>query len=289
MTGRVVLDLGCCPAGSQPGTAVRRAGGKVLELATGPDAGPDAGPAVDVASTPGAADSLRLGAPPADPDGWEGRVARLLGLHAGAVAAGVPVPLADHVVTWARVRRELEADRWDVVVLAVAPYAVPALVEAPAVLLDVVDARLDALAPGAGTDPSAASQLVELLDLRPALVAARDLAEGAAAAGHPGQHQGCDRPGSTGLATVDRDDPAGPPVRSVRVEADGDGLVWSVALPRGLRPVLAHDGRRLRVGTGPARRTFRLPAALTRCEVRAARVVADRLEVRFEPHPDAWR
>lgn len=285
MTGRVVLDLGCCPAGSQPGSAVRRAGGKVLELAAGPDDGPHPGPDRGA----GGAEGLRLGAPAEDPDGWEGRVARLLGLHAGAVAAGVPVPLAEQAVTWARVRRELEADRWDVVVLAVAPHEVPALVEAPALLLDVVDARLGALAPAAGTDPSAASQLVELLDLRPALLAARDLAEGAAAAGHPGQHDGCDRPGSTGLATVDRGDPAGPPVRAVRVDADGDGLVWSVALPPGVRPVLAHDGRRLRVGAGGARRTFRLPAALTRCEVRAARVVADRLEVRFEPHPDAWR
>ena len=39
---------------------------------------------------------------------------------------------------------------------------------------------------------------------------------------------------------------------------------------------------------GTARRTFRLPAALARCEVRAATVVADRLEVLFVPDPDAW-
>jgi hypothetical protein len=59
------------------------------------------------------------------------------------------------------------------------------LLDAPDLLLRVMDARLAALAPGLGTDPAAASQAADLLAARPSLLAARALAEAAAAAGHP--------------------------------------------------------------------------------------------------------
>lgn len=208
------------------------------------------------------------------------------------MACGVPVPLAHCLLTWAEVRRELDADRWDVVVVQVPPAGAGELLDAPDLLLRVLDARLDALAPGVGADPAAASEAADLLALRPDLLAARAVAETAAAVGHPEQHLGCDRPGSLGLPTVDHRSPADPGGRArpaVSVRADGDGFVWALALPPGAVPVLARDGDRLAVRAGTARRTFRLPAALARCDVRAATVVADRLEVRLEPDPDAWR
>ena len=214
---------------------------------------------------------------------------RLVGLHPAALAAGVPVPLAHHLLTWSDVRRELDADRWDLVVVRVHPDVVADLVQAPDLLLRVLDARLDALASTVGYDPVDASQAADLLALRPELVAARAVAEVACAGGHPAQHEGCDRPGALGLATVDAQDPTAAPSPATAVRADGDGFVWHVAVPVGVEPELAHQGDRLAVRVGDQRRTFRLPAVLTRCRVRAARVVAGRLEVRLDPDPDAWR
>lgn len=224
-----------------------------------------------------------------DPSGWAGRVARLVGTTPEAVAAGVPVPLAHSLLTWSEVRRELEADRCDVAVVRVAPHLVGELVDAPDLLVRVLDARLDALVSAVGADPAAASEAAELVALRPELLLARTVAEAAAAAGHAEQHDGCARPGSLGLPSADRDDPAGPARSAVTVAAEGDGFVWTVTLTPGGPPRLARDGDRLVVRCGTSRRTFRLPAALARCDVRAATVVADRLEVHLEPDPDAWR
>ena len=216
-------------------------------------------------------------------------LARLVGLHPTALAVGVPVPLAHRLRTWSDVRHELATDRWDLVVLRVRPGAAADLVQAPDLLLRVLDARLDAMAPTVGSDPGDAVLTADLLALRPELLAARAVAEAACSAGHPAQHDGCDRPGALGLATVDAHDPTGRSVPAVAVRADGDGFVWQVAVPAGSEPEVWHQRDRLAVRVGDQRRTFRLAPALTRCRVRAARVVAGRLEVRLDPDPDAWR
>jgi hypothetical protein len=221
--------------------------------------------------------------------GWSGLVARVVGAAAEAVAAGVPVPLAHCLLSWSEVSRELEADRCDVVVVRVRPSSAGELIDAPDLLLRVLDARLAALAPELGADPAAASQAADLLAARPPLLAARALAEAAAATGHPEQHGGCDRAGTLGLPTVDRDRPLGPARPAVTVRAEGDGFVWSLVLPPGAVPALARQDDRLAVRALTGGRTFRLHAALARCEVRAATVVGDRLEVSLEPVPDAWR
>ena len=260
-----------------------RAGGKAVVLPArsrldpaGSDAGSDGAEAGDHVGV-------------SNPAGLVQALARLVGLHPEALAAGVAVPLAHHLLTWSDVRRELAADRWDLVVLQVRPAAVADLVQAPDVLLRVLDARLGRLAPRVGSDPVGASRAADLLALRPELVAARAVAEAACAGGHPHQHEGCDRPGTLGLATVDAQDPTAGPSPATVVRADGDGFVWHLVVPTGVEPELARQGDRVAVRVGDQRRTFRLPAVLTRCRVRAARVVTGRLEVRLDPDPDAWR
>lgn len=280
MAGRVVLDLACCPAGSAPERTVRRAGGKAVVLAAAGVA-----PVVPTEVCDGEGDVA------GDPVAWGWQVAGLLGLHREAVVAGCPVPLADEATTWARVADELAGDRWDVVVLRAAPAGVGRLVEAPEVLVRVLDARLDALAAAVGADPHAAAEVATLLDLRPRLLALRSTAGAAVVVGHPHQHRehGCSRPGALAVASVDRDDPVSAQRPATGVRRDGDGFVWWLDLPAGEVPQLHREDDRLLVATGAQQRTLPLPSALARCAVRAATVVADRLEVRFAPDPDAWR
>lgn len=286
MTSRVVLDLGCCPAGSSPERTVRGAGGKAAVVtAHGPDVSAsrcDSGSRSDVGD---------VGDSGVVPVAWGWRVAGLLGMHREAVVAGCPVPLAAQVTTWAAVAEELAADRWDLVVLRVAPGAAGRLLEAPEVLLRVLDARLDGLAAAVAADPGVAVEVEALLELRPLLLPLRATARGTAAVGSPRQHgdHGCPRPGALAVAGVDARDPLGSPRPVTGVDADGDGFVWWLELPPGQVPLLHREDDRLLVETAGQRRTLSLPAALARCTTRAATVVGDRLEVRFAPDPGAWR
>lgn len=267
----VLLDLGCCPAGSTPERVVRDRGGKAVVVAPVEPAG------------------LRHDEQP-DPDGWVGHVADLVGLHPQALAAGCPVPLAEHVLTWARVAQELDADRWDAVVVPAPGALAVALLEAPAVLLRTLDARLDALAGTVGDDAEAARRVAGLLVLRPRLRALADVAAGASLAGHTARHRehGCDR-AVVGLGTVDPADPTAPPRPGLGVRTGDGDLLWWLEVPAGTLPDVHREEDRLLVRVGSAWRELALPPALTRCRATAATVVADRLEVRFTPDPDSWR
>lgn len=274
MSTTVVLDPGCCAAGSQPEEAFRSAGGKALVL---------------TAATGG-----RLHDEPDDaghPDGWSWRVADLLGLHRQAVLAGCPVPLARVASTWAAVVDEVATDRWDAVVLPVPARETPELLDGPRLLLRVLDARLDDLAGAVGDDPQAAAQVAALLGLRPPLAELVAVAAAAVGLGGADEHRrhGCARPGGLAVPTLRRDDVTGAPLPAVGVRSDGDGYVWWVRVAEGAVPQLHHEVDRVLVTVGRERRMLPLPAALTRCTVRAATVVGDRLEVRFVPDPDAWR
>lgn len=307
MGSRVVLDLGCCPAGSRPERAVRRGGGKAVVLdaaqpvdlhpgldsplhplpGSSPDGVHDPSDRSSDASPDGSSRaSARAGR---DVAGWLGRVAGVVGMDPAAVAAGVPVPLAHHLVTWADVRRESEHDRCDVLVVRVAPREAVGLLDAPDLLLRTLDARLEALAPAVGADAGVASEVAGLLALRPDLLAARALADGACVTGATPAHGGHGCPGLLGAPAVEVDEPTGDVLAGTEVRPVGEGFVWCVAVPPGSVPRLARDGDRVVVAAGEQRRTLRLPAALARCRARAATVVADRLQVHLAPDPDAWR
>lgn len=77
----------------------------------------------------------------------------------------------------------------------------------------------------------------------------------------------------------------------LQVSRDSDGFLLSLALP--LARIedldLARSGDDLVVTLGGHRRLLSLPSALRRCNVVGARLVEDRLVVRFEPDPALWR
>ena len=77
----------------------------------------------------------------------------------------------------------------------------------------------------------------------------------------------------------------------LQVARDSDGFLLSLALPlaRIEDLELARSGDDLVVTLGGHRRLLSLPAALRRCSVVGARLVEDRLVVRFEPDPAQWR
>ena len=77
----------------------------------------------------------------------------------------------------------------------------------------------------------------------------------------------------------------------VTVERDADGFLLSLALPlaRLSEVDLARSGDELVVTVAGHRRLLALPSALRRCDVVGARLVDDRLVVRFEPDPALWR
>ena len=204
---RVLLDLGCCPAGP------RAAGGSSCARAARPSCcgppraadllpgargdrdartrrarrGPGGGPAGRRA--PGSGTSVRGRGRSACPSRWP--------------ATCSPGPTS---------RRELEADRWDVVVVRVdaaerrgaAGRARPAAARA----------RRPPRRPRAravGTDPDAAAEVADLLALRPALLGAARARRGGRRGRAPGAApRAAGAPGRSALATVDRDDPAGP-------------------------------------------------------------------------------
>ncbi|MGJ7441399.1 hypothetical protein [Aquipuribacter sp. MA13-6] len=271
MPTSVLLEPGCCPAGSGAAAALERAGGKSVVVAPRPGAG------------------LLRDDGSLDADGWPWRVADVVGLPRAAVTAGCPVPLADAATTWARVAEELAEDRWDAVVVPSGGARAAELVEGPGLLLRVLDARLQALAPSIGDDPRDAASAAGLLDLRPGVAALAAVAAGVTGLGSTVQHarHGCRGTAVLGLPRVSG--PGAAPEPTTGVRPDGAALLWWLELPGGADPDLHQEGDALVVGLEGVRRTFRLPAALTRCRVVAATVVADRLEVRFEPDPDAWR
>lgn len=276
MTTSVLLEPGCCPAGTGAAAAVHRSGGKAVVVV--PLRGPGS-PGEDLLRDDGSVDA----------DDWPWRVADVVGLDRHAVVAGCPVPLADAARTWARVGDEVGTGRWDVVVLPLAGARAEELLEGPDVLLRVLDARLHALAPSVGEDPWVAARVAALLRLRPDVVAIAGTAGAACALGTVAQHgrHGCTDPAVLGVPAVPGPGAPAQPCRGVR--AEGDDLVWWLDLPAGADPLLHRQGDRLLVQVGGLERSFRLPAALTRCRATAARVVAHRLQVRFEPDPDAWR
>lgn len=271
MTTSVLLEPGCCPAGSGAVVALERAGGKAVAVAPRPGAG------------------LLRDDGTLDVDGWSWRVADVVGLPREVVTAGCPVPLADAVTTWARVVEEQAGDRWDAVVVPLGGVRATELVEGPGLLLRVLDARLQALAPSIGDDPRDASRAAGLLDLRPDVAALAAAASALCGLGRSDQHalHGCRGTAVLGLPRVGG--PGETPQPTTGVRTDGTGLLWWLELPAGADPELHQEGDRLLVALEGVQRGFRLPAALTRCRVVAATVVADRLEVRFEPDPDAWR
>jgi hypothetical protein len=280
VSASVVLDLGCCPVGSAPQDAFRDAGAKAVVVA---------GPAETVGDPLSREGAVRDDGT-VDVDSWAWRLADLLGLHREALLAGCPVPLAAEAQVWARVADERDADRWDAVVVPVTSAGAGPLLDAPSLLLRVLDARLDALAPLVGDDPAAATQVASLLGLRPALqrlVAVAAVAVGAGdRAAHA--HHGCVRPGGLALGSIDPGSGAlARPGTGAR--ADGDAFVWWAELSGDSLPGLHREGGLLAVEADGCSRTLALPAALARCDTDSAVVVDGRLEVRLVPDPDAWR
>ncbi|WP_380168595.1 hypothetical protein [Jannaschia sp. R86511] len=273
MATAVLLEPGCCPAGAAA-VAVERAGGKAVRVRPATGGSP-----------------LREDGTP-DAGGWAWRVADVVGISREALLAGCPVPLADAVTTWARAAEEVDAGRWDAVVVPVGSGAAVALLEAPGVVLRVLDARLDATAGAVGDDRVAAAQVAAWVQLRPGFAALADLAGSVGTWGTRARHgaHGCAGAAGLGLPTLDALGGPAEPTQGVRT---GDGrLVWWLELPAGAEPELHQEEDRLVVVTGGSRRTFRLPAALRRCHVRGAAVVDHgprQLEVVFEPDPQAWR
>lgn len=263
-----MLDLACCAAGSDPAGAIRAAGGKAVVIPPGDP-------------------QLRDHA--LQPHAWTWQVADAVGLHREAVRAGYPVPLAREMSTWAEVDTELRSDRWDAIVIQVSPPQVANLLEAPELLLRIVDARLDRLAGSVGDDRTAAIEVATLLQVRASLPDLVRTANSAAGYGAATQHrqQGCSRPGGLGLASIGHS--ASQDREGHGVRTDDGSYIWWVVVPDGSLPELHREGDRLVVRAGEQRRTFSLPGALARCEVRAARVVGDRLEVSFELDLDEWR
>ncbi|WP_336922663.1 hypothetical protein [Aquipuribacter sp. SD81] len=298
---RVLLAVDCCPAGARvPGT-VRRAGAKAVVV----DAGSHAGEGLAVlGATVDGADAAReaTGADGVDgaedvrvPLAWAARLAGVLGLHADVVAAGLPVPLAGPLTVWDLVAGHVEDARADAVVVTVGAADVLRLVDAPALAVRVLDARLDRLAAPAVDDPAAASALGEALALRRAARALATVAGTAAVVGAASEHaaHGCTRP-LLGLDRVAEADPLAAPAPASGVRVEAAGYTWWCDLPSPEPPRLEHDGTALHVRVPGAERSFVLPAALTRCDVEAAEVVLDpaagpRLEVRLRPDPDLWR
>ncbi len=77
----------------------------------------------------------------------------------------------------------------------------------------------------------------------------------------------------------------------VTVTRDSDGFLLSLALPLARLDELdlARSGDQLVVTVAGHRRVLALPSALRRCDVAGARLVGNRLVVRFEPDPELWR
>lgn len=77
----------------------------------------------------------------------------------------------------------------------------------------------------------------------------------------------------------------------VTVTRDSDGFLLSLALPLARLDELdlARSGDQLVVTVAGHRRVLALPSALRRCDVAGARLVGNRLVVRFEPDPEQWR
>ena len=255
MTARVLLRPGCCVS-TAPDAVVRAleaAGLKAVQVPVGPSA----------------------------EDGARGALADVLGLAGAAVRAGCPVPFATELATWRRVRDELDADRWDVVLVATAGAAAAVeLVGAPERLLPVLDARLDEAAPDGGSP----GLVQELLALRREAADQRSLVRAAVVV------HACDDPAGAllGLPLVDGADPLGDPVAVHGVEADGPGYRWWLRVGG---PVEVHrvGDDTLEITSGSVRRGFRLPGALRRCGVQSASVRAGVLQVRFVPDADRWR
>ncbi len=294
-----MLDPGCCPAGSYPEEAFRAAGGKALRLQPAPSTGDGVHEGLDDAAVHdgpldgggGGEGGEGDGPGGLDGGGWLWRVADLLGVHREAVLAGCPVPLAGAVRVWSVVAQEVETGRWDAVVLPTTAAVAGPLVDAPELLLRVLDQRLDGLAGAVGQDPRAAGHTASLLALRPCLAGFAAVAAAAVVMGGTQEHDGhgCLQRGGLGLPRLLRHDPAGAAVPAVGVARETDGYLWWVQVPAGTVPELVHEVDRMSVTVAGQRRRLRLPAALRRCTVRAATVVGDRLEVRFLPDPDAWR
>ncbi|MBL7502304.1 ArsA family ATPase [Frankia sp. CNm7] len=83
---------------------------------------------------------------------------------------------------------------------------------------------------------------------------------------------------------------AGSDSEAPRVERTADGYAMSFGIPFADRGEvdLARMGDELVVTVGPHRRLLALPAALRRCDVRAAWLRDNRLVVSFVPDPDQW-
>lgn len=270
MTATVVLDLACCSLGRAPECQVRVSGGKAVVATTAPH---------------------RRGDEQTEVASWSWQVADLVGTRREAVLAGCPVPLAAELSTWVGVAAELDADRWDAIVVPVPPARVGDLLDAPALALRILDARLASLAPLVGTQPAAAKDVARLLALRPRLLSLRAVADAAVGAGSVADHArlGCDRPGGIALGWVDPADLAGSGAQGTGVRRAQDELVWWAWLGSAAEPDLCREDDRLLVRVGSELRTLTLPPALVRCQVVDAVVVVDRLEVRFRPDPEAWR
>lgn len=257
MTARVVVRPGCCAAATDAADVVQAltaAGRKVVEVSDGPSV---------------------------DDDDVRVALAGALGLSRGAVLAGCPVPFAAELGTWRQVRAELDADRWDVVLLSTGSAAAAVgLVGAPERLLRVLDARLDETVPEHG----AAGLVEDLLALRREATELWSVVEAAVAAG------ACADPAAAlvGLPLVDADDALGEVVPAQGVEVEGRGYRWWLRVGG---PVEVHrvGDDVLEITSGTVRRGFRLPGALRRCDVQGATVRAGVLQVRFAPDADRWR
>lgn len=280
MSARVVLARSCCagPAAHEDAaaavlSAVARQGRKAVLL-----------PRAGHGSRPDGEQDV--------PDTRPTQLARALGLCDLVVRAGCPVPFLDVLRTWSAVLAELDADRWDAVVLQAGDTSSTLdLLDGPRRLLGVLDARLDDL--GATGAPDVVADLLALRS-RTARMRSRLDEAGVFVAG------GCSEPAAPLLAlpVLDPDDPfaTGGQTQGVRVE--GDGWRWWL---RTSGPVDAQhvDEPRveafrvgdelLEVSLGGLSRTFRLPAALGRCVVTGARMSGGVLEIGFEPDVERWR
>lgn len=218
---------------------------------------------------------------PADEDEVRLPLARAVGLPRSAVLAGCPVPFAAGLAVWRGVQEELDAGRWDAVVVPAGHCAAAVeLVAVPERLLDVLDARLDEIGPDGGS----AGLLDDLLRLRRETAGLLPIVRSAMVVA------GCAEPEASLLALplVQASDPLGATTATCGTEREGDGYVWWLRVGGPVEVHRAGEGT-LEVTLGDARRAFRLPAALRRCAVQGAAVRHGVLRVRFAPDAERWR